>query len=99
LDYFKNLNARVTITDHDGRLFKFDKQLVKGGKFSVDYIFPDDGEHGIIVQLYKNNSAFAIGSFNVVMPHLSQKQPGQTAGDLFSDLFRNLFGFKFSLEC
>ena len=92
-EYFKDLSARVTITDHDGRLFKFDKQLAKDGRFSVDYIFPDDGEHRIIVQLYKNNSAFAIGSFDVVIPH--QKQPGEVIGDFFSNLFKNLFGLKF----
>ena len=40
-----DLNARVTITDHDGRLFKFNNQYmpVSNGKISVDYIFPDDG--------------------------------------------------------
>jgi hypothetical protein len=93
LDYFKDLSSRVTITDHDGRLFKFDKQLAKDGKFSVDYIFPDDGEHRIIVQVYKNNSALAIGAFNVVIPH--QKQPGEAVGDFFSNFFRNLFNFHF----
>ncbi len=38
---FENLSARTTITDHDGRLFKFDIQPVSNGTFSVDYIFPD----------------------------------------------------------
>ena len=90
------MSARVTITDHDGRLFKFDRQLAKDGKFFVDYIFPDDGAHRVIFQLYKNNSAFAIGSFDIVIPHQQQtQQPGQIIGDFFSNIIKNLFNFNF----
>jgi hypothetical protein len=84
-----NLNARVTVTDHDGRLFKFDSQPVSNGKFSVDYIFPDDWQHRIILQLYKNTTAFALGSFDVVIPHPQQASPPLT--DFFSTLLKNLF--------
>lgn len=42
-DFTENLSSRVTITDRDGRLFKFDDQPVLDGKFSVEYMFPDDG--------------------------------------------------------
>src|SRR5689334_22851179 len=57
-----NLNTKVTITDHDGRLFKFENKLIpiSGGHFSISYIFPDDGEHRIILQLYKNTTGFAV---------------------------------------
>lgn len=65
---YENLNAKATITDQDGRLFKFNNQPVLNGKFSIEYIFPDAGHHTIILQLYKNGSAFAIGSFTIVVP-------------------------------
>ena len=80
-DSLDNLNARVTITDHDGRLFKFNSQPVSNGKFSVDYIFPDDGQHRVILQLYKNTTAFALGSFDIVIPHPQKTNP--TLGGFF----------------
>jgi hypothetical protein len=75
---FENLNTRVTITDHDGRLYKFENKLlpVIDGQFSVDYIFPDDGEHRIILQLYKNTTPFAVSSFDLLIPH--HTPPSQT---------------------
>ncbi|WP_186434314.1 FixH family protein [Candidatus Nitrosocosmicus arcticus] len=68
---FEDLNTRVTITDHDGRLYKFENKLVPviDGQFSVNYIFPDDGEHRIILQLYKNTTPFTVSSFDLVIPH------------------------------
>lgn len=68
---FEDLNTRVTITDHDGRLYKFENKLlpVIDGQFSVDYIFPDDGEHRIILQLYKNTTPFTVSSFDLLIPH------------------------------
>ncbi|MEJ7641945.1 MAG: hypothetical protein WKF36_07090 [Candidatus Nitrosocosmicus sp.] len=85
---FKNLNARTTITDHDGRLFKLNIQPVSKGKFSVDYLFPDDGQHRIIVQLYKNTTAFTLGSFDITIPH---PQPAkQPIEEFFSNLFKRL---------
>lgn len=82
-DFFDNLNARVTITDHDGRLFKFGNQPVINGKFSVEYIFPDDGQHKIILQLYKNTTAFTLASFDIIVPH------PQPSNDFFSWLFKS----------
>jgi hypothetical protein len=75
---FENLNTRVTITDHDGRLYKFENKLlpVIDGQFSVDYIFPDDGEHRIILQLYKNTTPFTVSSFDLLIPHPTS--PSQT---------------------
>lgn len=82
-DYFNNLNARVTITDLDGRLFKFGNQPIINGKFSVEYIFPDVGQHKIILQLYKNRTAFTLATFNIIVPH------PQSATDFFSWLFKS----------
>ncbi len=87
----EDLNARVTITDHDGRLFKFNNQYmpVSNGKISVEYIFPDDGEHRIILQLYRNESAFAVSYFNMVIPH--PKQPPAPDGNFLDNFFKSLF--------
>lgn len=68
-DYFNNLNTRVTITDHDERFFTFDNQPVINGKFSVEYIFPDDGHHNVILPLYRNTTAFTLAAFNIIVPH------------------------------
>lgn len=83
-DIYKDLNARVTITDHDGRLFKFNNQYfpITNGKLSVTYIFPDDGVHRIILQLYKNTNPFAMGSFDVIVP------PVKSPADIFAWLFQ-----------
>src|SRR5215207_1886000 len=85
----EDLSARVTITDHDGRLFKFNNQYmpVSNGKISVEYIFPDDGEHRVILQLYRNESAFAVSYFNIVIPH--PKQPPAPNGNLLDNLFKS----------
>ncbi len=89
--FIENLDARVTITDHDGRLFKFNNQYmpISNGKFSVEYIFPDDGEHRIILQLYRNEYAFAVSYFNIVIPH--PKQSSLPNDNFLDNLFKNLF--------
>jgi hypothetical protein len=68
---YEGLNTRVTITDHDGRLYKFENKLIPitNGQFFVNYIFPDDGEHRIILQLYKNTTPFTVSSFDLLIPH------------------------------
>ena len=91
---YKDLNTRVTITDHDGRLFKFENKLIPitNGQFSINYIFPDDGEHKIILQLYKNTTPFTVGSFDLVVPHPTALQ-SQTDKILkpFFDFFNSLW--------
>ena len=89
--FIDNLNASVTITDHDGRLFKFDSQPVSKGKFSVEYMFPDDGQHRVLLQLYKNESAFAISSFDILIPHPLPLPSPPSPFDFLFDLFKNLF--------
>jgi hypothetical protein len=89
--FVEGFNARVTITDDAGRLFKFNNQYipVSNGKISVDYIFPDYGEHRLILQLYRNESAFAVSNFNIVIPQA--KQPPLPNDNFLANLFKNPF--------
>ena len=89
--FIGDLNARVTITDNSGRLFKFNNQYmpVSNGKISVEYMFPDYGEHKIIMQLYRNESAFAVSYFNIVI--LQTKQPPSPNDNFLANLFKNPF--------
>ncbi len=82
--YVKNITAAATITDSDGRLFKFNKQQVSDGKYSINYIFPSSGEDKIILQLYKNNLGFALASFDIKVPSTSNN----TTNNIFSGLFK-----------
>ena len=86
-----DLNTRVTVTDHDGRLYKFENKLIPviNGQFSVNYIFPDDGEHRIILQLYENSTPLTVSSFDLLIPHPTP--PSQTDNILkpFIDFFHS----------
>jgi len=64
-----NLTVNATISDHDGRLFKFPEKEVIYGKFNNSYIFPDDGQHRVILQIYKNNMSLTIATFDINIPH------------------------------
>jgi hypothetical protein len=90
---YEDLNTRVTITDHDGRLYKFENKLVPviDGQFSVNYTFPDDGEHRIILQLYKNTTPFTVSSFDLLIPHSSPPSQTDKALKPFVDFFNSLF--------
>ncbi len=57
---FENLSARVTLADHDGRLFYFNNHLmsISDGKLSVGYIFPDDGDIELYCNYTKMNQPF-----------------------------------------
>lgn len=54
-EQIENLKSKVTMTDHDGRLYEFENETIPiiKGQLSVDYVFPDDGEHRIVLQIYK----------------------------------------------
>lgn len=75
-----DLTANVTITDHDGRLYKFQEQRIVNGTFNLQYIFPDDGQHRIILQIYENSIPFTLASFDLVIPH---PQPNDFLSSLF----------------
>lgn len=63
------LTVNATISDHDGRLFKFPEQQVMDGRFNFSYIFPDDGQHRVILQIYKDNAALNVAAFDIDVPH------------------------------
>ena len=89
---YEDLNTRVTITDHDGRLYKFENNLIAAtdGQFSVNYTFPDDGEHRIILQLYKNTTPFTVSSFDLLIPHPTAPSLTDRILKLFIDFFNSL---------
>lgn len=90
-DLFEKLKAKVTMTDHDGRLYKFENRSIPviNGQFLVDYVFPDDGKHRIILQIYKNDTPFALSSFDILIPHPAP----QSTQDKLLGLLSNLFDF------
>lgn len=68
--------AQVTVTNGQ-RLFKFNNVSILNGDFSVDYLFPDDGTHQVLLRLDKSDS-INLASFQVFVPH-------QTPPDLISN--------------
>jgi hypothetical protein len=68
--------AQVTVTNGQ-RLFKFNNVSTQNGDFSVDYLFPDDGTHQVLLRLDKSDS-INLASFQVFVPH-------QTPPDLISN--------------
>lgn len=88
-----NLNAKVTLTDHDGRLYKFENKTIpiSEGQFSVDYIFPNDDEHRIILQLYKNTTPFTVGSFDLAIPLSVTPSENEKSINPLTDFFNSLF--------
>jgi hypothetical protein len=61
--------AQVTVTNGQ-RLFKFKNVSVQNGDFSVDYLFPDDGTHQVLLRLDRN-ATINLASFKVFVPHQS----------------------------
>ena len=86
---FANLTAKVTIADSDGRIFKFGQQNITDNKFIVNYIFPNNGTDRIILQIYKNEIPFAIGSIDLNVP-IIQSQPASPDNNFFTNLFKGL---------
>ena len=72
-DHIKDSIASVTVTNGQ-RLFKFDNISVSNGDFSVDYLFPDDGTHQVLLRLDRNASIH-LASFQVFVPHQSPPTP------------------------
>lgn len=90
--HIDNLNSKVTMTDHDGRLYKFENKSIPitNGQFSVDYIFPDDGEHRVILQFYKNTTPFTVSSFDLVISHPVERSNSDKLLKPFSDFFNTI---------
>jgi hypothetical protein len=72
-EHMKDSNASVTVTNGQ-RLFKFQNISVPEGHFSVDYMFPDDGTHQVLLRLDRNDSIH-LASFQVFVPHQSPPTP------------------------
>jgi hypothetical protein len=72
-EHTRDLNASVTVTNGQ-RLFKFQNISVPEGDFSVDYLFPDDGTHQVLLRLDRNDSIH-LASFPVFVPHQSPPTP------------------------
>lgn len=68
-EHLKDLVAQVTVTNGQ-RLFRFQNISVQNGDFTVDYLFPDDGTHQVLLRIDKNDS-INVASFNVFVPHQS----------------------------
>jgi hypothetical protein len=83
---YANLSGRVVIVDSDGRLFKFGNQSITDNKLSINYIFPSNGEDRIILELYKNQTPFTIGSFNLNVTTPNNQQNN----NFFTNLFKGL---------
>ena len=79
-EHTKNLVAQVTVTNGQ-RLFKFKNISVPKGDFSVDYLFPDDGTHQVLLRIDKNDS-ISVASFNVFVPHQSPPSILDNQGNL-----------------
>lgn len=88
--YHKNLTATVTILDKEGGLYKFGNLKMHDGKFFINYIFQNNLQNKIIVQLYNNNSGFALTSFDFQIPK-PFTPVNNNSGNFFTDLFKNFF--------
>ena len=88
LGFLNNASAKITITDQDGRLYKFDNKFfpIVDGNVSVNYLFPVEGEHEVILQLYNNSRPFTVSSFDIIIPQSVPKD-----NNIVSNLFGNLF--------
>jgi len=88
LGFLNNASAKITITDQDGRLYKFDNKFfpIVDGNVSVDYLFPVEGQHKVILQLYNNSMPLSVSSFDIIIPKSIPKD-----NNLISNLFGNLF--------
>ena len=102
---FKNLTATITVLDNEGGLYKFGKQEVNNGKTFINYIFPNNVNNKIIIQLYKNNQGLALASYDIQSSNTSSSNPysfpseNNKSNNIFSDLinsFTNIFKNFFS---
>ncbi len=99
-DQARNITAIATIIGSDGEIYKFGKQEVQDGKYSINYIFPNDYKNKILLQIYKNGFGLALASFDVkatntttIPPTLSDNSNPDRLGNLLANLLNSLFGF------
>jgi len=82
-DHLAEGTAQITVTNGQ-RLFRFQNVTLQNGDFSVDYLFPDDGTHQVLLRLDRNDS-INLASFQVFVPH-------QTPPDLLSNAHNLIIG-------
>ena len=82
-DHLAEGTAQITVTNGP-RLFRFQNVTLQNGDFSVDYLFPDDGTHQVLLRLDRNDS-INLASFQVFVPH-------QTPPDLLSNAHNLIIG-------
>ena len=66
-EHIKDAIAHVTVTNGQ-RLFKFENISIQNGHFLVDYIFPDDGTHQVLLRIDRTDY-IDLASFQVFVPH------------------------------
>ena len=89
--FFENLNAKVTIKDHDSRTFRFNNHSVNDVGFFVEHMFSDNGEHISISQLYSKGSAFSTSSFDLLIPHSPPPPSSSPSGNSLTGLFKQTY--------
>ncbi len=89
-EYIKNVTSTVTIIGSEGGLYRFNKQKLHNGKFSINYIFQNIVKNKIIIQLYKDNQGFVLASFDIQLPN-SSPSVNNKSSNFFSELFKNFF--------
>lgn len=89
-EHLKDLKARVVVSTPGGeRLFVFENIAVPDGHFSVEYNFPDDGTHAVLLRMESDGKLLSLASFSVFVPHQAPptllnpfpQKPGQTGDD------------------
>ena len=76
--------AQVTVTNGQ-RLFKFQNISTQNGDFSVDYLFPDDGTHQVLLRIDENDSIH-VASFKVFVPHQTPPSILDNQGNIITAL-------------
>jgi hypothetical protein len=83
---FENVNAKVTITDHDSRIIRFNYQSANDGEFFAEHMF-------LIMEIipsyynHYNGLAFSTSSFNLLIPHYPPAPLSSPSGNFLTDLF------------
>jgi plastocyanin len=84
-NHIKDVKTSVIVTNKQ-RLFKFQNITATAGDFYVEYIFPDDGTHQVIIRT-DTKTTIIPASFSVFVPHQS---PPSILNPFLSHLMENI---------